>query len=341
MKVLSKLKSKPGIWMTKSPKPKVGRNDVMIKISKTAICGTDIHIYNWDEWAQKTISVPIVIGHEYVGEIVEIGDEVKNYKIGDRVSGEGHIICWNCRNCRAGRFNLCKNTISVGINRPGCFAEFLVIPAFNVFKIPENISDEIATIFDPFGNAVNAALSFDLTGEDVLILGAGPIGIMSAIVCRRVGARNVVIADINNYRLELAKKNGISETINVSCENILNLIDRLGLKDGFGVVLEVSGSSEAFKMMLNHISHGGCIASLGIPKSSVLMDWNQAIFKGISIKCLYGRRMFETWYKVSALIQLGVDLSKVITHEFFIDDFQKGFDVMSSGLSGKVILKWD
>lgn len=341
MKALSKLKAEPGIWMTDVPKPELGHNDVMIKIRKTAICGTDVHIYNWDEWSQKTIPVPMVVGHEYIGEIVAIGQEVKGFKIGDRVSGEGHITCGHCRNCRGGRTHLCRNTIGVGVNREGCFAEYLVIPAFNAFKIPDNIPDEIAAIFDPFGNAVHAALSFDLVGEDVLVSGAGPIGIMAAAVCRHVGARHVVITDVNDYRLELAKKMGVSRAVNVSRENLKDVMNELGMKEGFDVALEVSGAPAAFQTMLDTMNHGGRIALLGIPPASMATDWSQVIFKGLFIKGIYGREMFETWYKMATLIQSGLDLSPIITHQFPIDEFQKGFDIMRSGQSGKVILNWD
>ena len=341
MKALSKLKAEPGIWMTDVPKPELGHNDVMIKIRKTAICGTDVHIYNWDEWSQKTIPVPMVVGHEYIGEIVAIGQEVKGFKIGDRVSGEGHITCGHCRNCRGGRTHLCRNTIGVGVNREGCFAEYLVIPAFNAFKIPDNIPDEIAAIFDPFGNAVHTALSFDLVGEDVLVSGAGPIGIMAAAVCRHVGARHIVITDVNDYRLELAKKMGVSRAVNVSRENLKDVMNELGMKEGFDVALEVSGSPAAFQTMLDTMNHGGRIALLGIPPASMATDWSQVIFKGLFIKGIYGREMFETWYKMATLIQSGLDLSPIITHQFSIDEFQKGFDIMRSGQSGKVILNWD
>ncbi|HEF8773804.1 L-threonine 3-dehydrogenase [Providencia manganoxydans] len=341
MKALSKLKAEPGIWMTDVPKPELGHNDVMIKIRKTAICGTDVHIYNWDEWSQKTIPVPMVVGHEYIGEIIEIGQEVKGFKIGDRVSGEGHITCGHCRNCRGGRTHLCRNTVGVGVNRPGCFAQYLVLPAFNAFKIPDNIPDEIAAIFDPFGNAVHTALSFDLVGEDVLVSGAGPIGIMAAAVCRHVGARHVVITDVNDYRLELAQKMGVTRAVNVSRENLKDVMKELGMQEGFDVALEVSGSPAAFHSMLETMNHGGRIALLGIPSSEMAIDWGQVIFKGLFIKGIYGREMFETWYKMATLIQSGLDLSPIITHQFSIDDFQKGFDIMRSGQSGKVILNWD
>tara|TARA_Y100001968_G_scaffold330079_1_gene380951 strand:- start:870 stop:1895 length:1026 start_codon:yes stop_codon:yes gene_type:complete len=340
MKSLVKAKAEKGIWLQDTPKPEVGHNDLLIKIRKTAICGTDMHIYNWDEWSQNTIPVPMVVGHEYVGEVVGMGQEVKGFEVGDRVSGEGHITCGHCRNCRAGRVHLCRNTEGVGVNRPGAFAEYLVIPAFNAFKIPDNISDDLASIFDPFGNAVHTALSFDLVGEDVLITGAGPIGIMAAAVAKHVGARHVVVTDINPYRLELAKKMGATRTVDVSKENLQDVMDELGMSEGFDVGLEMSGVPVAFRDMLNKMNHGGKIAMLGIPLQDVAVDWNQVIFKGLVIKGIYGREMFETWYKMASLLQSGLDLSPIITHTFSIDDFQKGFDTMGSGHSGKVILDW-
>jgi len=340
MKSLVKAKAEKGIWLQDTPKPEVGHNDLLIKIRKTAICGTDMHIYNWDEWSQKTIPVPMVVGHEYVGEVVGMGQEVKGFNVGDRVSGEGHITCGHCRNCRAGRVHLCRNTEGVGVNRPGAFAEYLVIPAFNAFKIPDNISDELASIFDPFGNAVHTALSFDLVGEDVLITGAGPIGIMAAAVAKHVGARHVVVTDINPYRLELAKKMGASRAVDVSKENLQDVMDELGMTEGFDVGLEMSGVPVALRDMLNKMNHGGKVAMLGIPPQDVAIDWNQVIFKGLVIKGIYGREMFETWYKMASLLQSGLDLSPIITHTFSIDDFQKGFDTMGSGQSGKVILDW-
>ncbi len=340
MKSLVKAKAEKGIWLQDTPKPEVGHNDLLIKIRKTAICGTDMHIYNWDEWSQNTIPVPMVVGHEYVGEVVGMGQEVKGFEVGDRVSGECHITCGHCRNCRAGRVHLCRNTEGVGVNRPGAFAEYLVIPAFNAFKIPDNISDDLASIFDPFGNAVHTALSFDLVGEDVLITGAGPIGIMAAAVAKHVGARHVVVTDINPYRLELAKKMGATRTVDVSKENLQDVMDELGMSEGFDVGLEMSGVPVAFRDMLNKMNHGGKIAMLGIPPQDVAVDWNQVIFKGLVIKGIYGREMFETWYKMASLLQSGLDLSPIITHTFSIDDFQKGFDTMGSGHSGKVILDW-
>ena len=341
MKALAKLHSEKGIWLTDCEKPTIGHNDLMIKIHKTAICGTDMHIYQWDEWAQKTIPVPMVVGHEYVGEVVEIGQEVRGFLIGDRVSGEGHITCGHCRNCRAGRRHLCRNTTGVGVNRSGAFAEYLVIPAFNAFKIPNNISSDLAAIFDPFGNAVHTALSFDLVGEDVLITGAGPIGIMAAAVAQHVGARNVVITDVNEYRLDLARKMGATRAVNVSKVDLKDVMLDLGMTEGFDVGLEMSGVPSALRGMLDTMNNGGKIAMLGIPPNDVAIDWNQVIFKGLTIKGIYGREMFETWYKMASLIQSGLDLSPIITHHFSIDDFQKGFDAMRSGQSGKVILNWD
>ncbi|MEP1551290.1 MAG: L-threonine 3-dehydrogenase [Paraglaciecola sp.] len=340
MKALAKLHPKQGIWLTESEMPKCGHNDLLIKIHKTAICGTDMHIYNWDAWSQKTVPLTMIVGHEYVGEVVDMGQEVKGFDLGDRVSGEGHITCGHCRNCRAGRRHLCRNTTGVGVNRQGAFAEYLVIPAFNAFKIPSNICSDLAAIFDPFGNAVHTALSFDLVGEDVLITGAGPIGIMAAAVARHVGARNVVITDINPYRLNLAKTMGVTRAVNVATESLVEVIKELGMNEGFDVGLEISGAPNALRDMLANMNHGGKIAMLGIPPDNVAIDWNQVIFKGLVIKGIYGREMFETWYKMASLIQSGLDLTPIITHEFSIDDFQKGFDVMGSGHSGKVILNW-
>ena len=340
MKALAKTHAKEGIWMTQSVKPKLGHNDLLIKIKKSAICGTDIHIYNWDEWAQKTIPVPMVVGHEYSGEVVGIGQEVKGFAIGDRVSGEGHITCGHCRNCRGGRTHLCRNTIGVGVDRPGSFAEYLVIPAFNAFKLPDEISDDLAAIFDPFGNAVHTALSFDLVGEDVLITGAGPIGIMAAAVAKHVGARHVVITDVNQYRLDLATKMGASRAVNVSQEALSDVMTELGMTEGFDVGMEMSGVPVAFTDMLANMNNGGKIAMLGIPGEDMAIDWSKVIFKGLTIKGIYGREMFETWYKMASLIQSGLDLTPIITHHFSIDDFQQGFDAMRSGQSGKVILDW-
>jgi threonine 3-dehydrogenase len=340
VKSLAKQHPKKGIWMVENPMPQVGHNDLLIKIRKTAICGTDMHIYHWDEWSQKTIPVPMIVGHEYVGEVVDMGSEVQGFKKGDRVSGEGHITCGHCRNCRAGRRHLCRNTEGVGVNRQGAFAEYLVIPAFNAFKIPDNISDDLASIFDPFGNAVHTALSFDLVGEDVLITGAGPIGIMAAAVAKHVGARHVVITDVNPFRLELAKKMGATRAVNVAEQDLKTVMDELGMTEGFDVGLEMSGVPSALHSMLDTMNHGGNIAMLGLPPDNVAIDWNKVIFKGLVIKGIYGREMFETWYKMASLIQSGLDLSAIITHQFTVEEFQQGFETMASGQSGKVILNW-
>ena len=341
MKALSKLKSGTGIWMIDdAPIPGIGPNDVLIKIKKSAICGTDVHIYNWDHWSQETIPVPMIVGHEYVGVIEKCGSEVLHLKKGQRVSGEGHIVCGYCRNCRAGRRHLCRNTIGVGVNRQGSFAEYLSIPASNVFPIPDEIPDDIAAIFDPFGNAVHTALSFDLVGEDVLITGAGPIGALAAAICRHVGARKVVVTDVNPWRLELAKKMGATRVVNVLEEDLRDVMDELNMKEGFDVGLEMSGVTSAIHSMIDTMKHGGKVALLGIPPDEVMVDWTNIILKGLVIKGIYGREMYETWYKMAALLQSGMDISGIITHHFPIDDFQKGFDVMLSGKSGKVLLEW-
>lgn len=341
MKALSKLHPERGLWMIDAEVPEAGPNDLLIKIRKTAICGTDIHIYSWDEWSQNTIPVPMIVGHEYVGEVVAIGQEVRGFELGDRVSGEGHITCGHCRNCRAGRRHLCRNTFGVGVDRQGAFAEYLVIPAFNAFKIPDNISDELASIFDPFGNAVHTALSFNLTGEDVLITGAGPIGIMAAAVAKHVGARYVVVTDVNDYRLDLATKMGATRAVNVASQKIEDVMAELGMTEGFDVGMEMSGVPMAFTSMLENMNHGGKVAMLGIPSSDMAIDWTKVIFKGLEIKGIYGREMFETWYKMASLIQSGLDLTPMLTHEFPVDEFQAGFDMMLSGQSGKVILNWE
>jgi threonine 3-dehydrogenase len=341
MKALAKLHAEPGIWMTDAEKPEYGYNDLLIRIKKSAICGTDIHIFKWDEWSQKTVPVPMVVGHEYAGVVAAMGDGVKGFRVGDRVSGEGHITCGHCRNCRAGRRHLCRNTLGVGVNRPGSFAEYLVIPADNAFKLPDDISDDMAAIFDPFGNAVHTALSFDLVGEDVLITGAGPIGIMAAAICRHVGARHVVITDVNHYRLDLAKKMGATRAVDVSNENLRDVMAELGMKEGFDVGLEMSGMPSALNQMLDTMNHGGKIAMLGIPAKPIAIDWNLVIFKGLIIKGIYGREMFETWYKMAALLQSGLDLTPILTHQFAIDDYQQAFELMASGQSGKVVLNWE
>lgn len=340
MKALAKSKSEVGIWKTEADKPKIGPNDVLIKIKKSSICGTDVHIYKWDEWAQKTIPVPMIVGHEYVGIVEDFGSEVTHLKKGQRVSGEGHLVCGHCRNCRAGKRHLCRNTLGIGVNVQGSFAEYLSLPASNIFPIPDEIPDDIAAIFDPLGNAVHTALSFDLVGEDVLITGAGPIGIMAVAICKFVGARHVVITDVNPWRLELAKKMGATRAVDVSKESLKDVMKDLGMTEGFDVCLEMSGAPSAFKDMLDNIIHGGKIALLGIPPGDMSINWNDVIFKGLIIKGIYGREMYETWYKMTAIIQAGLDLSPVITHRFGIDDFQKGFDAMLSGQCGKVILEW-
>ncbi|RKF22153.1 L-threonine 3-dehydrogenase [Alginatibacterium sediminis] len=340
MFALSKLHNKPGIWDTTVEIPKPGHNDLLIKITKTAICGTDIHIYNWDEWSQQTIPTPMVIGHEYAGEVIGMGQEVRGFAIGDRVSGEGHITCGHCRNCRGGRTHLCRNTIGVGVNRQGCFAQYLVVPAVNAFKLPDEISDELAAVFDPFGNAVHCALSFDVVGEDVLITGAGPIGMMAAAICKHIGARHVVVTDVNPYRLELAKKLGATRVVNVLEESLEDVMQSLNMNEGFDVGLEMSGVPSAFSQMLDNMNHGGKIAMLGIPPKDMGVDWNQVIFKGLILKGIYGREMFETWYKMASLIQSGLDISSIITHRFDVKDYQQGFDTMRSGESGKVVLSW-
>lgn len=340
MKSLSKLKSEPGIWMTDVPMPTIGHNDVLIKIRKTAICGTDVHIYNWDAWAQKTIPVPMTIGHEFVGEIVELGSEVKGLKVGDRVSGEGHITCGHCRQCRAGKRHLCRNTEGTGCDRVGCFSEYLSFPAFNVFPLPADLPDDIASILDPFGNAVHTALSFDLVGEDILITGAGPIGIMAVAIARHVGARHIVISDVNEYRLDLAKKMGVTRAVNPSKENFRDVMKELGMQEGFDVGFEMSGNGIAFNSMLEVMNHGGRVAILGIPPEKVAIDWNLVIFKGLFLKGIYGREMFETWYKMVSMLQSGLNISQIITHHFPVDDFEKAFQTMRAGNCGKVILNW-
>ncbi len=340
MKALVKAKREPGIWMQDVPMPEYGVNDVLIEIKKTAICGTDIHIYSWDDWAQATIPVPMTVGHEFYGEIVELGREVKGFQRGQRVSGEGHITCGMCRNCRAGKRHLCRNTLGVGVNRPGCFAEYLAMPASNVLALPDNISGDQASILDPFGNATHCALAFDVVGEDVLITGAGPIGIMAVAIMRHIGARHVVITDVNDHRLELARKMGATRAINVKYQPIRDVMDELGMTEGFDVGLEMSGNPMALNDMVRAMNHGGHMAILGIPPQETPVDWSQIIFKGLVIKGIYGREMFETWYKMISMLQSGLDISPVITHHFPIEDYQDAFQIMASGQSGKVILDW-
>ena len=341
MKALVKAHAKPGIWMQEVPEPDYGPNDVLIKLRKTAICGTDVHIYKWDEWAQANVPVPLVVGHEFVGEVAAVGNLVRGFEVGDRVSGEGHITCGYCRNCRAGRRHLCRNTQGVGVNRPGAFAEYLVIPAFNAFKLPDNIGDDVASIFDPYGNAVHTALSFDLVGEDVLITGAGPIGCMAAAVARKVGARNVVVTDPNPFRLALARTMGATLALDPTKISPREAMGQVGMKEGFDIGLEMSGNPQGFGQLLDAMNHGGRVALLGILPPGTGIDWDQVIFKGLFVKGIYGREMFETWYKMATLIQSGLDLTPLITHRYSIDEYEEGFQTMLSGQSGKVILNWD
>jgi threonine 3-dehydrogenase len=340
MRALVKAKPEAGIWLERTRKPEIGHNDVLIKVNRTAICGTDIHIYQWDDWAQKTIPVPLAVGHEFSGEIVETGIEVSGYEIGDRVSAEGHVTCGVCRNCRAGRRHLCRSAVGIGVNRPGAFAEYIAVPAFNIFKLPDVITDDMAAILDPFGNATHTALSFDLVGEDVLITGAGPIGVMAAAIARFAGARHIVVTDVNDYRLGLARKMGATVALNVSDGSIDQVMQDLGMTEGFDVGMEMSGNPAAFRDLLHAMHHGGKVALLGIPPGEMAIDWNEIIFKGLIIKGIYGREMFETWYKMSSMLQSGLDLEPIITHRFPVDDYKDAFELMASGQSGKVILDW-
>lgn len=340
MKAIVKKEATKGVWMEEVPMPNIGENDLLIKIAKTSICGTDIHLYEWDEWAAKTLPIPSIIGHEFVGQIVEMGRNVKGFKIGDRVSGEGHITCGQCKMCRTGRRVLCPQTIGVGVNRNGCFAEYLAIPAENAFPIPATIPDEVASVFDPLGNAVHTALSFDLVGKDVLITGAGPIGLMTIPIVKKAGARTVMITDINPYRLTLAKKMGATRAVNIKEHSIKNAMHELGIFDGFDVSLEMSGSPQAFASLADLTAHGGYLVLLGILPSHANIDWHQIIFKMLTIKGIYGREIFRTWYQMTALLESGLDITPVITHHFKAEEFQKGFDAMLSGNSGKVVLDW-
>lgn len=321
-------------------KPVIGHNDVLVQVNKTAICGTDIHIFNWDDWAQATIPVPMTVGHEFAGKIVEMGSEVRGLKIGDRVSAEGHVTCGHCRKCRAGIRHLCRNTIGIGVNRAGAFAEYISVPASNICKLPDTISDDLGAMLDPLGNAAHTALEFDLVGEDVLITGAGPIGIMAVAIAKHVGARHIVITDVNEYRLDLAIQMGATRAVNVKNQTPRDVMNELGMMEGFDVGLEMSGNAAAFSDMLDTMNHGGKIAMLGIMPEDATINWHHVIFKGLEIKGIYGRRMFETWYKMIAMLESGLDLSPVLTHRFKIDDFEEAFDIMRSGQSGKVILEW-
>ena len=340
MAALVKQYDRPGLWLRDIPIPEMGDHDVLVKISHTAICGTDMHIYNWDEWAQATVPVGMAVGHEFVGHIVAKGSQVQAYQIGQRVSGEGHITCGQCRNCRAGRRHLCIHTVGIGVNRAGAFAEYLSLPVDNVFLVPDNIDDHHAAIFDPLGNAVHTALSFDLVGEDVLITGAGPIGLMAAAIARHVGARQVVVTDVNPHRLGLASAMGATRCVNVAKEDLSEVMAHLNIHEGFDVGLEMSGVGSAFEQMLKHMNHGGKIAMLGILGGKVAINWGEVIFKSLTIKGIYGREMYETWYKMSSMIDSGLDISAVITHRLGYEDFQQGFDAMNSGQASKVILNW-
>ncbi|HBL46304.1 MAG TPA: L-threonine 3-dehydrogenase [Planctomycetaceae bacterium] len=341
MKALVKKESKPGLWLEDVPLPTIGINDVLIKVDRTGICGTDVHIYKWDNWAQKTIPVPMVVGHEFVGEIVEVGSNVVDYSPGEIVSGEGHVVCGRCRDCFAGRRHLCAHTRGVGVNRPGAFAEYISLPMTNIWHHDDSIDRDIASIFDPFGNAVHTALSFDVLGEDVLITGAGPIGVMAAAVVKHAGARHVVVTDVNPYRLDLARKMGATLALDVRENPIASAQQQLGMTEGFDVGLEMSGNPQAFRDMLNNMCHGGKIAMLGIPEQEIAIDWNVVVFNMLTLKGIYGREMYETWYKMTVMLQSGLDISPIITHRFHASEFKAGFDVMLSGQSGKVILDWN
>jgi threonine 3-dehydrogenase len=340
MKALVKRNREPGIWLEDVPEPQMGVNDVLIRVQKTGICGTDLHIYNWDAWAQRTIPVPMVVGHEFVGEVVQTGANVADFKAGDIVSAEGHVVCGRCRNCLAGRRHLCADTKGIGVNRPGAFAELISVPMTNVWYHRPNIDRDVASIFDPFGNAVHTALTFDVLGEDVLITGAGPIGIMAAAVVKHAGARFVVVTDVNDYRLDLAKRMGATVALNVSKNNLRDAQHELGMKEGFDVGLEMSGNPSAFRDMIANMAHGGKIAMLGIPSEPIAIEWNTVVFNMLTIKGIYGREMYETWYKMTVMLESGLDIKPVITHRFHFTEFEKGFAAMKSGQSGKVVLDW-
>jgi threonine 3-dehydrogenase len=340
MKALVKREAKPGLWLEEVPVPEIGINDVLIEVLRTGICGTDVHIYQWNQWAQKTVPVPLVIGHEFVGRIVELGSNVKDFEVGDIVSGEGHVVCGRCRNCMAGRRHLCKDTVGIGVNRPGAFAEYLALPVTNVWYHDPQIPRDVQAIFDPLGNAVHTALSFPVLGEDVLITGAGPIGIMAAAVVRHAGARYVVITDVNPYRLALAKRMRPTLVLDARSERIADAQKKLGMKEGFDVGLEMSGNADAFREMLANVCHGGKIAMLGIPDQAMAIDWKTVVFNMLTIRGIYGREMYETWYKMTVMIQGGLDVEPVITHRFHYQHFAQGFEAMLSGSSGKVILTW-
>ena len=340
MKALVKREDAPGLWLEEVPRPEVRARDVLIKIDRTGICGTDLHIYKWDDWARKTVPVPLVVGHEFVGEIVAIGPDVKDFSVGEIVSGEGHVVCGHCRNCMAGWRHLCNDTAGIGVTRPGAFAEYIALPQTNVWVHKPDIDRDVASIFDPFGNATHSALSFPVLGEDVLVTGAGPIGIMSAAIARHAGARHVVITDVNEYRLNLAKCMGVTRAVNVVQEKLADVQAELGMDEGFDVGLEMSGNPSAFDDMLENMCHGGKIAMLGIPEKEMAIDWNTVVFNMLTIKGIYGREMYETWYKMTVMLEGGLDIAPVITHRFGFEEFEKGFETALSGESGKVILKW-
>src|SRR5438046_2737299 len=340
MKALVKSKPEPGLWLEDVLKPTIGINDVLIRVLRAGICGTDLHIYNWDEWAQRTIPVPLVIGHEFVGEIVDTGSNVNDFHVGDIVTGEGHVVCGRCRNCLAGRRHLCAHTMGVGVTRPGAFADYIALPMTNIWRHKENIDLDVAAIYDPFGNAVHTALSFPVLAEDVLITGAGPIGIMAAAIVKHAGARFVVVTDVNDYRLDLAKKMGATIALDVRKGKLADVKEQLGMTEGFDVGLEMSGNPSAFRDMIDNMCHGGKIAMLGIPSEPMPIDWNKVIFNMLTIKGIYGREMYETWYQMTVMLQSGLDIKPIITHRFHCTEFEKGFEVMLSGQSGKVILDW-
>ncbi len=340
MKALVKKQPGEGLWLEEMPQPGVAANDVLIKVDRTGICGTDLHIYKWDDWADKTVPVPLVVGHEFVGEIVEVGSDVRDFSVGELVSGEGHVVCGHCRNCMAGRRHLCNDTAGIGVTRPGAFAEYIALPQTNVWVHKPGIDLDVASIFDPFGNATHSTLSFPVLGEDVLVTGAGPIGIMSAAIARHAGARHVVITDVNEYRLGLAKRMGVTRAVNVANESLADVQKELGMDEGFDVGLEMSGNPDAFNEMLANMCHGGKIAMLGIPEKEMPIDWNTVVFNMLTIKGIYGREMYETWYKMTVMLEGGLDIAPVITHRFKFTDFQQGFETALSGKSGKVILEW-
>ncbi len=342
MRALAKLEPRTGIWRTEAPVPDIGPNDALIRVKRTSLCGTDVHIYDWDAWSQRTVPVPLITGHEYVGVVAAVGSEVRGLSPGDRVAGEGHITCGHCRNCRAGRRHLCRNTVGVGVQRQGAFADYIALPAVNAFKLPDAIPDDVAAVLDPLGNAVHTALTFDLVGEDVLITGAGPIGLMAAAVARFVGARHVVVTDVNPARLAMAPAMGATRAVDVAGggEVLADVMAELGMTEGFDVALEMSGAPSAFRDIMRTVIHGGKVALLGIPSREIAIDWNDVIFKGLTIQGIYGRQMFETWYQMIALLQAGLDVTPVITHRFPMEEFQQAFDVMRAGRSGKVILDW-